>query len=770
VSPKKGLIFSLLFCGLLLAGDLTGTAQTKVRREPRRPKRTITTRTTTLTATPTTIETPPPPPPASLAGSWVQVGTGGGGRFQSIDFSPVPNALGAYTAYLGGDTCGLYKSEDNGTTWIPINNGLYDHRTSAVAVSPADPSTLYAATSGGLFKSTDGGAAWTPVLFGRSFSVSQRNNALASIALNPADPSMILIGTGNLSTDAPLWDGSTGIYLSPDGGSTWSRVYSTSNFVVYAIAMNPNRPGSVYAALANKNGSGRLIHSENLGHAGTWVEADAQHAYYDLGFDQANHLFAAGGTGTSGSPYVIRIDDVGAVVSPLVITPPQAQEKPRSTSRIAVSPQGTVYVGDRLASNPTIWRFQNGQWSSLSQYDKTQPGWADFTDSGNPRGTTYSLSVAPDGKPWHGGSMQLFRWEDLVWRQKYTQRTSFSNCRTRGNSSTTIFSRDMVFVSPSEYYWGPADIYIEGTSSGGADYTRVKFPDPDGRMNDARVFVADSQDPRVWYVSTHLQDQKANHAKLLKKAVDGTWQIVLTTCRLDSACPFTNPTIPNGGGIMDVSARGNSILVSTYNEGVYRSTDGGMSWNKVTGLGINVVQKFSRSLIETERLMAAVSSGSKGVWASDDDGATWRQVRTATRSYMAVAWGGAATWYASEGPNIFRTRDNGATWESVYTWQARPDAFANRLPDANDISVGIVNPYNPAENPVAANFCVMGYFDHSIMGGVAASLGGGSVGTWRQLPLNGVTYFGWGVEFNPYDPFELFYLTYGSGVYKTRLQ
>jgi hypothetical protein len=221
--------------------------------------------------------------------------------------------------------------------------------------------------------------------------------------------------------------------------------------------------------------------------------------------------------------------------------------------------------------------------------------------------------------------------------------------------------------------------------------------------------------------------------------------------------------------MMDVIANGENILVSTYHDGVYRSVDGGISWVQVSDLGQNLVSKFSRSTIDANKLMAAVCSGNKGIWISLDDGATWHQARYSSYPHYAITWGGAETWYASETYKILRTQDDGATWETVYTWEKRADIFNNRYPDSNDISVGIVDPYNPALNPVAAAYTVMGYFDHSSMGGVACSLGGGDMGTWKLLDLKGVTYHGWGVEFNPFDPFELFYLTYGSGVYKIRL-
>jgi photosystem II stability/assembly factor-like uncharacterized protein len=61
---------------------------------------------------------------------------------------------------MGGDVCGVYKSEDHGQNWKLINNGIADYGVFSLAVDRTAPETVYAATAGGLCKSTDGGAHW----------------------------------------------------------------------------------------------------------------------------------------------------------------------------------------------------------------------------------------------------------------------------------------------------------------------------------------------------------------------------------------------------------------------------------------------------------------------------------------------------------------------------------------------------------------------------------------------------------------------------------
>jgi hypothetical protein len=83
--------------------------------------------------------------------------------------------------YLGGSPQGLFRSDDDGATWSPVD-GWNDHPNwetwcewpdentpdgsmlHSINVDPRDPSHLYLGlSSGGVFESTDGGADWAPL-------------------------------------------------------------------------------------------------------------------------------------------------------------------------------------------------------------------------------------------------------------------------------------------------------------------------------------------------------------------------------------------------------------------------------------------------------------------------------------------------------------------------------------------------------------------------------------------------------------------------------
>ena len=99
---------------------------------------------------------------------------------------------------------GVFVSQDSGATWTKTSASkgpLVD-----LAISPGNPDTVYALSSGGLEKSSDGGATWARLAVpGTNFT---------SIALDPDAPDSLFVGSSK---------GGNGIRVSTDGGQTWTE-------------------------------------------------------------------------------------------------------------------------------------------------------------------------------------------------------------------------------------------------------------------------------------------------------------------------------------------------------------------------------------------------------------------------------------------------------------------------------------------------------------------------------------------------------------------
>lgn len=100
-----------------------------------------------------------------------------------------------------GTNNGIYKSVDGGGNWTQAYPGgsLIAQQPRAIAINPADPNIVYAGTTyRGLFKTTDGGATWTRNNSGLP-SYGQTVTSLAAmvyaVALDPANSSTLFVGT-----------------------------------------------------------------------------------------------------------------------------------------------------------------------------------------------------------------------------------------------------------------------------------------------------------------------------------------------------------------------------------------------------------------------------------------------------------------------------------------------------------------------------------------------------------------------------------------------
>ncbi len=102
----------------------------------------------------------------------------------------------------------------SGPFGFPISSG----RVNALAVDPRDANVVYlGAAVGGVWKTTDGGLNWTPL------TDSQPSLAVGSMTLDPSNPDIVYVGTGDESLTQNAYYGA-GILKSTDGGATWTHL------------------------------------------------------------------------------------------------------------------------------------------------------------------------------------------------------------------------------------------------------------------------------------------------------------------------------------------------------------------------------------------------------------------------------------------------------------------------------------------------------------------------------------------------------------------
>ena len=155
------------------------------------------------------------------------------------------------TLYAGTGV-GVFKTVDGGDTWRRSTRGLFvPHRTdrnigwvTALAVDPANTNVVYAG-SDRISKSTDGGQSWKPV-FTPEPTRDLNSISVSALAIAPTRPETIY------AIHADSRTGHTSIYTSTDAGTTWQMSISVPGFLhgfVTDLAVDPNHPTTVYAAV-----------------------------------------------------------------------------------------------------------------------------------------------------------------------------------------------------------------------------------------------------------------------------------------------------------------------------------------------------------------------------------------------------------------------------------------------------------------------------------------------------------------------------------------
>jgi photosystem II stability/assembly factor-like uncharacterized protein len=180
--------------------------------------------------------------------NWRSIGPLRGGR--SIAIAGVKGR--PREGYFGATGGGLWKTVDGGENWFPVTDGqIHSSSVGAVAVSESNPDVVFIGMGescirgniqpgDGVYKSVDAGKTWQHV----GFSDSQ---AISKIRIHPANPQIVFVASFG-RYGAPSEE--RGIYKSTDGGATWQRkLFRDAKTGGVDVAIDPRNPNVIFAAL-----------------------------------------------------------------------------------------------------------------------------------------------------------------------------------------------------------------------------------------------------------------------------------------------------------------------------------------------------------------------------------------------------------------------------------------------------------------------------------------------------------------------------------------
>ncbi len=151
-------------------------------------------------------------------GVWLQKNVG-----LTCTFLQSISILSDGTIFVGGDQGEIYRSSNQGMSWLRVRTGESNDGVYALARSAND--VIFAGTRGGMYRSTNGGAVWQEINAGLLWDV-WRTNEINCIAI---DKDLIAAGTAR-----------NGVYLSNTFGNQWYLANSPliNSSWVYAVAID----------------------------------------------------------------------------------------------------------------------------------------------------------------------------------------------------------------------------------------------------------------------------------------------------------------------------------------------------------------------------------------------------------------------------------------------------------------------------------------------------------------------------------------------------
>jgi photosystem II stability/assembly factor-like uncharacterized protein len=675
------------------------------------------------------VENPNP----NNAYTWKTLKTGAGGFIIGLSYHPAGRVRFAIT-----DTYGLYRWVNN--TWVqsftaqsmPLEDVTSENGNGvlAVASAPTDENIAYMATRGRVFRSDNQGETWKrtaiPVQkFNANDDWRQINQKLM---IDPANANIVLFGTPE-----------TGLWRTDNGGSSWTQLNLIKGKPERVDGTGPGvgailfDPASIQAGItqtiyagSNKNG---MYKSTDAGQNWTRISSDAGSAFQFNGSALSGGvLYVATNQGAwrykDGMYEKMNLnnDYFNSVISDsrkpeqvLAINGAGRLDRSLDGGQTWTETQRTVT--DNPNDVPWIPAMKEGYFSNAQMiFDPQNVNriwlaqgtgvWYSDTDSSNTinwqiqsRGIEQLVSndvVAPPGGPvitasWDFG---IFAHDNLdVYATKKLPTERFNSAWDLDYASSD--PKFLVAVVSDHraygcYYWCQRDgesLQTGYSTDGGKSWTVFpKFPDPAyGDLEGIKPLAANYGFGNIAVNSGDTKNiiwqPSLNRAAYVTKDRGQTWQAIsLPGAPADEPGSHYQFYLRRQVLVADRVTPGVFYLYHSA-KGLYKTTDGGTTWNLVfTGeitpfsvfnAKIQAVPDQAGHLFFTPGALDGIDAPLK---RSTDGGASWTDVKDVTR---VLAYGFGKPMTAGAYPTIFmagkikgqygiwRSSDNAATWKQI---------------------------------------------------------------------------------------------------------
>ncbi|HYW35629.1 MAG TPA: glycosyl hydrolase [Balneolaceae bacterium] len=567
------------------------------------------------------------------------------------------------TYYMGVTGGGVYKTTDDGKTWKNVSDGYFKTGSvGALAVAPSDPNVVYAGMGestirgnmqegDGMYKSTNGGKTWKYIGLGKT-------RIIGDIVVDPKNPDVVWVAALG-QVFGKEGNKERGVYKSTDGGKTWKKVlYLNKKVGAVDIAIDPKNPRVLYASLwqayrnnwkLSSGGPGSGLY-KSIDGGNTWTNI-TKHAGLPKGID--------GKIGVTVSP--VKPDRVWAIVENKNGGLFRSDNAGKTWKRVNKSDkirQRAWYFSDIYASpnNASTVYVEN------VRFMKSVDGGKSFKTIRTPHSDHHDLWINPKNPARmiiaDDGGAQITEDGGKNWSSMYKYATGqFYHVAVDNRFPFRLYG--------AQQDSGPVQIK---SRTDGYGITRDDWQRAAG--GESGFVVPDPKNPHITYGGGYDGNlQKYNDQTGERDRID-VWPdnpMGHPASDLKERFQWTFP-------IAIDSVQPNALY--TTSQYVFRSTDGGMSWQKISG--------------DLTRNNKVHQQSSGGPITQDNTSVEYYNTIFAFAESPVKK---GVLWAGSDGGLVHLSRDNGKTWKNV-----TPDG----MPEAR-IEIIDPSPFDPATAYMAVN-------------------------------------------------------------------
>lgn len=529
-----------------------------------------------------------------LGVSDIIVNTGASGSTDVVYIATGDRDGGSMWSLNGGqvhdnNSIGVMKSVNGGASWsaTALVWLASDKKTvNRLLRHPADEEIIYAAATDGVFKTTDGGATW-PLL-------ASPADEFIDMEFNPVDP-MIMYGSSK----------SGDIYLSVDGGASWTKKLDVPGAGRVELAVSMDEPTWVYAVVTVSSKLKGIYKSEDSGGSYTMIFNGTVYPNFLLGYYCDGSI--DGGQG--GYDLCLAVDPSDAT---------------------------TLYLGGvntwKSSDGGVSWTINN-MWTSHPTYNSCgapvahadkhalvyQPGTSDLFEGND--GGVYKTS--------DGGATWDYIGSGLITSQIYRLGVSQTS-----SGSVIIGLQDNGTKSKLSTGW--SDVlggdgmeciidYTDADVQYGELYNAAMYRTTDGWATS--TYIAGGFSGYAAWVTPYVIDPAINTT--LYAGLNEIWKTTNQGTSWTTISSFAFSPVKTFRSLA-IAPSNPDFIYAALNNKIYLTTVGGTTWSEITGtlpVGSSYITYISVKDDDEQTVWVSMGEyNSYGVFESTDGGSTWTDI------------------------------------------------------------------------------------------------------------------------------------------------